>query len=109
MRVADPVEVVHLRGGLEAVDGGHVGQGPVVEQGGGSQRCGGGRWRWRVPSPGAQRGTDERGEGRCYLDADWFNLSVVVNIFEDRRVEITQSRLPNLALSYELLHCQPEL
>ena len=45
----------------------------------------------------------------CYLDADWFNLSVVVNIFEDRRVEITQSRLPNLALSYELLHCQPEL
>ena len=45
----------------------------------------------------------------CYLDADWFNLSVVVNIFEDRRVEITQSRLSNLALSYELLHCQPEL
>ena len=44
-----------------------------------------------------------------YLDADWFDLSVVVNIFQDRRVEITQPGLPNLALRYELLYCQPEL
>ena len=44
-----------------------------------------------------------------YLDADWFNLSVVVNIFEDRRVEITQPGLSYLALTYQLLHCHPEL
>ena len=59
MRVADPVEVVHLRGGLEAVNGGHVGQGPVVAQGGGSQRCDGGREGSGLPSPRAQRGTAE--------------------------------------------------
>ena len=45
----------------------------------------------------------------CYLDADWFDLSVVVNIFQDRRVEITQPGLSNLALRYELLYRQPEL
>ena len=44
-----------------------------------------------------------------YLDADWFNLSVVVNIFEDWWVEITQSSLSYLALTYQLLHCHPEL